>query len=217
MILNPSKHKKGYTSTEVFGALIIMILIIIISVQTYNKFVVQGTKVLECTKQGGQCTVGTCNFPSQIPALSDKAAGCGRGELCCLNVTRSEPMDPLCMNAEGNSPLPVGTECEDNMFCDIAQVCVDRCEFCSKNANNMQYNDQVKKICARMTAEAIEKFGKGSSYSCSCTQTECNADRGIKCVEGTIGDPNPSRYCLQTDVNAPDYACCAKGLKIENK
>jgi hypothetical protein len=198
---NQLRNKKGYSSTEVFGALIIMILVIIISIQTYDRFVKGGVKVLECKAQGGDCVAGTCSFPNQIPALSEKAAGCGRGELCCINITRTRPIDPLCMNAEGTTPLPIGTECDDNMYCDMAQVCVDKCEFCSKNVNNLQYSQKVKDICGIMSQEDKNKFTKGGIFGCSCTGVECAANR-TKCV------PN---YCPgHDDATAPDYACCTK-------
>lgn len=194
--------KKGYTSTEVFGALIIMILIIIVSVQMYQKFVVGPVKILECTQQGGECVVGTCAFPSQIPFLSDKAAGCDVGKLCCINVTR-RPIDPLCMNAEGTAPLPVGMECDDNMFCDQAQVCVTRCELCSKNYNFMQTNELINTACKDVvTPDAKEKFGKGDLYSCRCTQEECN-NISKRCVTS-------NGLCINEDAAAQDYSCCAK-------
>jgi hypothetical protein len=187
------REKSGTSSIGIVGALIIMVLVVILSVQIYNRFVTGGTKALQCTANGGQCTRGTCNFPNQIPALSDQAAGCKKGELCCINITRSKPIDPMCMNAEGSAALPVGTECDDNMYCDMAQVCVDRCEFCSTNINNPLYVDDIKNICGPTSLDDLKKkFSRPGRYTCSCTDAYCNLNES-NCVRN---------FCPGTDI------CC---------
>jgi hypothetical protein len=197
--MNRRHNKKGDVNWHILS-LVLAVLVFIAAIIGWNQLM-KSKDIIKCKNQDGVCA-SKCQFPTQVAWLSDRAAGCDRGELCCINITRSKPIDPMCTNAEGTEPLPFGTECDDGMYCDMAQVCVNLCEFCSTNVNNKQYENVVKERCSRMTDADKKKFEKGMVFTCGCTQKECT-DAPDKCVFGYC--PTPAE-----EVTAPDYACCVK-------
>ena len=169
------------------GTFILVFLLVFGLIVLYNKVAKGSTKVLECKNNGGQCVDGTCDFGKQIPALSDKAAGCGSGQICCINVTNDKPKDPDCEN------LKPGAVCGANNYgyCDYALQCVSKCTFCATNAGQ----EYAKTICK-------DKFDF-SGFSCQCTGAECTAEmmnKG-KCI------PN---YCPSSTPADTDFACCKR-------
>jgi len=208
-------HKRGMS--ELGSTLITLLLVGLViwgTIVLYGKWSSGGKQLLQCTAQEGVCTAGTCDWRTQVPILSGKISGCKDKELCCVERNKGQQVDPMCMDAEGNDPLPFGTECGDNMLCDAAQVCVDRCTFCSTNVGNTEvatYAATVNKECGfsdNAESDAIKKvFEKGGMFSCSCNQEQCDANREV-CVYSPAG--MDVYYC---GVDTADYCCAYSSLK----
>jgi hypothetical protein len=106
--------------------IILVLLVVIISIFIYNKFIKSQQTVLGCTKMGGQCVDNTCSF-KQIAYLGDKAVGCQEGQLCCINITNEPSKDERC---DGKI---IGASCGENLYCNRGEVCVTLCDYCTKN------------------------------------------------------------------------------------
>jgi hypothetical protein len=190
-------NKKGQWS--VWGKIIIVLLILIISILLYNKFIKGSTKILLCNKNGGDCETGTCDFLTQFPALGDKAAGCKTDEICCVNITQEEKIDPYCKD------LKVGDPCrtdEGNMYyCGPGKVCMTLCRYCS-----IVWGDStLNKPCG---AQNLKIFAGNNNptntdkFSCSCDATACSQamiDAG-KCIKQFCPSTNPEFYCCRNEL-----------------
>jgi hypothetical protein len=184
------------------GTFILVFLMVFGLIALYQKVMKGGTKVLECHANGGECVTGTCDFATQVPALSDKAAGCKSGELCCINITKSKPVDPLCANKT------VGAPCNNSkvMFCDAAPKCVSKCDFCNNNFNTVEGRPICGLTKDPLVLNPVFEINKknGKMLSCSCTSKQCTDKKGLK-------DPECiSNFCprASAETTASDYACC---------
>jgi hypothetical protein len=158
-----------------------------------------GTKVLDCKANGGDCVPGTCDITYQLPALSDKAAGCGDGQLCCINITPSKhQIDPAC------AKLKFGDSCGKLMYCDGGLKCITKCEFCAINFNAPEgrpdCNVKIKNV------DTINPFFQNISnmrktLSCGCTKIQCDA-------KTKTGECSTAGYCPSVSSTAQNYACC---------
>jgi hypothetical protein len=161
-------NKKAMSPAETLGVFILVFLLVFGLIVLYTKVVNGSTKVLQCTANGGECRVGTCDFASQLPALSDKAAGCQKGEICCINITQGITEDPLCKDHKDGEAC--GT---DNLhFCSVGgKQCVTKCEFCSINPTHENCKDKA----------SLNLFKTGTyAYSCKCTEDQCVGKIDIK-------------------------------------
>jgi hypothetical protein len=189
-----NENRKGLSGPALIGTFILVFLMVFGLIALYSKVMKGGTKVLECKTNGGDCVAGTCDFATQIPALSDKAAGCKSGELCCINITKSKPADPKCAN------LTVGEGCGKVMFCDAALQCVTKCEFCTNNF----WTVEGRKVCGTENNNNPifeTNDGIGKKLSCNCTQKQCTDKGTNSCISG---------FCPRAaaETTAKDYACC---------
>jgi len=192
-----SKNRKGLSGPALIGTFILVFLMVFGLIALYQKVMKGGTKVLDCKANGGDCVPGTCDFSTQIPALSDKAAGCQSGELCCINITKSNvTADPACKG------LTWGDSCDKSklMFCDKALQCVSKCDFCNIYFDRPDKN--IVSICnpKKNTATVFETIHKnGKIVSCSCTKAQCD-------TKTKTGECIPGLCPSSTD--ASKYACC---------
>ena len=185
---------------ETVITLILIGLVIWGSIVLYGKWSNGGKQLLQCKTQEGICTPGTCDWKTQIPLLGSKIAGCNIGEICCVPRDKGQQIDPLCMDAEGNEPLPFGNDCGIDMYCNAAQVCVDKCTFCSTNVANKPNVAKVEEICQFTKNQAAKKtFENGGMFSCSCNLAQCDASPKA-CVKGA------PYYCGESTT---DYCCVA--------
>jgi hypothetical protein len=192
------KSKRGMVASTL-GKFILVFLVVFALIILYSKTMRSSNKILECTANGGKCTLGTCDFGTQIPMLSDKAAGCHKDEICCVNVTQSKPpADPKCENkAPGTSCDTLATPTSQHlMYCDWSSQCVSRCDFCTHNFGTDEV--EQKKICI-VPGNANFNF---EGYKCGCTRAECVDSKGVwksNCI---------SNYCPSNTKENTDYACC---------
>jgi len=110
---------------ETFGAIILVLVVVFVSIIIYNNTVKGSTKIVDCKAQGGTCTQGTCDISKQIPMLSDKAAGCNSGEICCKNVVTEPTVDKLC---EGKAD---GDKCDKGYCTPGGHICLSLADYCS--------------------------------------------------------------------------------------
>ncbi len=188
--MNVKNNKKAMSmSVETIVIFILVFLLLFGLIAIYGKVAKGNTQVLKCTANGGQCVAGTCDWKSQIPALSDKAAGCLTGELCCINITQSKPeIDKACEN-ESN----VGNSCGIRQYCTEAHTCVSQCEFCAIPTFKDKPACQAK----------ASSYNTGTTYSCQCTNAQCSAEniKSGKCIPGVC--PRDIK-----ETTASDYMCC---------
>jgi len=190
-----NSNRKGLSGPELIGTFILVFLMVFGLIVLYQKVMKGGTKVIECNATGGDCVTGTCDFATQLPALSDKAAGCGTDQLCCINITKSKPIDPLCKG------LKAGNKCDKTgvMYCDMASQCVSKCILCANNLDTTEINP----ICYKTTNTPNPFFvnnRKLGSLSCGCTKTQCDAKNkanGNTCIT-TSGYCPANTYCCTT-------------------
>jgi hypothetical protein len=188
--------KKGMAASTL-GKFILIFLVVFILILAFNKIMKGSTVMLECTANGGQCKVNTCDFGTQVPMLGNKAAGCKNGEICCINVNREMPKpDPLC------NGLVFGEKCDEkkNFYCDWALQCVSRCEFCSKNWGTDEVKAKYDKGICDPTVKSYEGF------SCKCTKSEC--DTKLKADKNSCILDSVNMYCPGLKAIDQNYACC---------
>ncbi|MGV8086318.1 MAG: hypothetical protein ACP5N1_01680 [Candidatus Woesearchaeota archaeon] len=175
-------NKKALSTPSTLATFILVFLLVFGLIVLYTKVVKGNTTVLLCEKNGGECVKGTCDFGTQLPMLSDKAAGCKSGELCCINITQSVPIDLLCENKTE------GDKCGDSniMYCGASKTCIPKCDFC----NNHQEHADCKDI----------EFKRGD-YSCQCSSAQCTPEQISKgnCI---------TNLCPSDTETASDYRCC---------
>jgi hypothetical protein len=186
-------NKKGMAA-ETLGKFILVFLVVFILILVFNRTMKGGTKVLECTANGGQCKTGTCDFATQVPMLRDKAAGCQNGEICCININKEKPKpDPKC------NGQTLGYLCDKNTnsFCDWALQCVSKCEFCAKNfgTDEVASREVQKRIC--------DPNFNYADFSCKCTKAECDTKDAKSCISDLV-----SPYCPGKTPGESNYACC---------
>jgi hypothetical protein len=178
--------------------IILVVVVLLVSVYVYNKIVKGTTVILKCNKNGGECVPGTCNWLTQVPALSDNAAGCKSGELCCINITLPETKDPYC---EGKN---IGDACRTdentNYYCDPGLVCKTRCEYCATVRGDPQWSKPCDAIDIPKF-KAVNNPTPTNQFVCACNKTECSqADiNSGKCILGYCPSTNPATYCCLTD------------------
>lgn len=177
------------SAPSTLGKFIIVFLLVFTLILLYGKVMKGSTKIMECTTNGGECVDGTCKWGKQVPALSDKAAGCNKGQICCINITQSEKQaDPLCLNGSSNRTVTIGTSCKSGYYCDAAHQCVTRCEFCSTNYAEFS----TSPICR----SAVTNFTQiGKRMTCACNVTECRTLSSSGCVWGYCQGDAVSNYC----------------------
>jgi hypothetical protein len=188
------KNKKGQMSTVM--KIILVVLVLTVSIFIYSKVTRGSTKILQCSKNGGDCVKDTCDWLTQIPALSDQAAGCKRNELCCINITQEDTIDPDCKDKAFGDPCRTD---EKLYYCSKALTCISKCEFCAKN-----WGDTVgKKICdADDIKNVFEKNNDQTEikhFSCSC-KTKCSASeiKAGTCILLYCPSTTPETYCCLT-------------------
>jgi len=174
--------------------IILVVLVLLVSVIIYGKVMAGSTRILQCNKNGGDCVTGTCDWLTQVPALSDKAAGCKSNELCCINITIANTEDPYCKD------LKVGDRCritDDKLYyCGYGNTCVSLCEYCAK----FWGDDTKNSVCG---AANIQKFKANNNpkltqqWSCSCGADTCTTDmqNAGKCITGFCPSTDPETYC----------------------
>ena len=163
-----------------------------------------GNQVLSCNSSGGECTDGTCVWGEQIALLSDKAAGCKNGQLCCKNITGPEELIP---SPECKDKAP-GARCDDKelMYCDAGGQCVIKCEFCAKN-----FDTEFGRTICYGNDEKLKKYftAQGNTihkYSCGCTLAECTPARRAN------GTCLPNDCLSTTKATDSNYMCCIRDL-----
>jgi len=176
-------NKKAMGAPETLATFILVFLLVFGLIILYGKVVKGNTQILQCNANGGQCVTGTCDWGSQVPALSDKAAGCKSGQLCCINISQSTPIDPICENET------LGFKCGSLQYCSAAKTCISKCEFC-------QANSDYESICGKSN---VYETGV---YKCRCTLSQCQ--KGTNINDGNC-IPN---YCPSKDSQASDYMWC---------
>ena len=121
--------------------------------------------------------------------LSEKAAGCGKGEICCINIQKDKPpADPKCLNKT------LGYKCGDASYCDFGSQCISKCEFCALNSQTDEVMQLNPIVC--------EKNFVYTGFSCKCTKAD---------YDKKLAADNKSvifSHCPQSDPLAQDYACC---------
>jgi hypothetical protein len=135
---------------------------------------------------------------TQVPALSDNAAGCKSGQLCCINITLPDTKDPNC---EGkNEGDPCRTDESPLYYCGPGDVCMSRCEYCAAVRGDPKWS----KPCAAIDIPKFVKVNNPSltnQFVCACSKTECpqaDIDSG-KCIPGYCPSTSPATYCCLTD------------------
>lgn len=195
-------NKKGLSGPALIGTFILVFLMVFGLIALYSKVMKGGTKVLECNANGGDCVTGTCDFATQIPALSDKAAGCESGELCCINITKSAPpINPKCANASDNFNKNKATPCGTRMYCDTGSQCVTQCEFCAKNF----YTVEGRPVCgtgddAKPKNTIFENMNYANkALSCNCTKAQCDTKTKTgECISLFCPTTKPDTFCCTT-------------------
>lgn len=191
------RNKKGMSAPSTLGKFILVFLLVFGLIIVYTKTMKGTTKILECSSNGGECIKGTCDWGKQVPALSDKAAGCEKGQICCINITKGESVpDPKCESKKIGTACGEGTSL-NGYRCDAGNQCVTLCEFCS--ANSKSSDTTIAGLCKKKPTDA-DNFAKGGLFSCSCASTECTA---AKQRDGTC----IINYC-PTDLGST--VCCVK-------
>ncbi|HYD03031.1 MAG TPA: hypothetical protein VEC16_01915 [Alphaproteobacteria bacterium] len=171
--------KTGQLNT--FAKLVLVVMVVGVLVFAYGRVTAGSNKVLLCSANGGTCTKGTCDFRTQIPALSDKAAGCQKDEICCIPVVDEDDIDPSC---EGKK---LGDVCSGG-YCDASLKCINHCEFCSKNAK------QFQSMCDVNGQKDIDNFYTKGTFTCGCTNEECILkEKDGTCIRNYCG--SGSTYC----------------------
>jgi hypothetical protein len=187
---------------SVVSKLIITMIVLGLLIYGYKKITDGTTKVLQCKTQEGRCTPGTCDFQSEIPVLSGKAAGCDKDEICCVDISKGGPNpDPGCtakIEDLGNKCQLPGSTTSDG-YCDYAGKCINQCEFCEKYGSD-KATIVAKKTSTICSKKYIDKFNDQSTvYGCSCETELCSeADyQSGTCIRG---------YCS----TATTAICCSK-------
>ena len=188
-------RKKGDMALEKPVALIIIILVLVVVMVAYPRIARGGTVVLSCTANKGECIDKTCKI-GQVALLSDQAAGCKEGQICCRDLfTDEQPASPECKNKA------LGAQCDDKgfMYCDAALQCVSKCEFCAKNFDT----EFGRSTCAK-DVKYFQSHSKDiHTYTCGCTLANCTAP---KINNGTC----LQKYCPSAATTDSSYMCCIK-------
>jgi hypothetical protein len=164
----------------------------------WPRIVKGGTATLSCTANRGECISDkTCKI-GQIALLSDQAAGCEKGQICCRDLfTDEQPASPECKSKA------IGAQCDDKglMYCDAALQCVTKCEFCAKNFGT----EFGRSTCAK-DVKYFQNHSKDiHTYTCGCSAANCTT---TKINNGTC----LPKYCPAPSANSADsnYMCCVK-------
>jgi hypothetical protein len=186
------KNRRGQWSTPM--KIILVVLVLLVSSIIYGRIMAGSTRILQCNKNGGDCVTGTCDWLTQVPALSDKAAGCKKSELCCINITFEETEDPYCKD------LNVGDRCrieEANLYyCGFGKTCVSKCEYCAKFWGEKTLNS----ICGEANIKKFEQNNNpkiSQQWGCSCGGDICTDEmqRQGKCILNFCPSTDPETYC----------------------
>ena len=164
--------------------LILMILIVIISVVIYNRFIKSQQIAIGCKTVHGDCVPSTCSF-RQIPYLGDKAVGCHAGEICCINITESRPQDQDCSGKKFGDAC--GTGSVGTKYCSFTpdpkdSVCTDMCDFCAANIGiGPAGQDTVMGICGNSFKTKYVGYGCKISGNEEMTGAFCSGSN--KCFK----------------------------------
>ena len=191
-----NKNKRGQWSTPM--KIIIAVLVLLVSIYVYNKIVTGSTVILKCNKNGGDCVSGTCNWLTQVPALSDNAAGCKSGQLCCINITLPDTKDPNCEGKKVGDPCR--TDESSLYYCGPGLVCMSRCEYCAVVWGDSTLN----KVCVAADIPKFKSVNNPSAtnkFVCACSKTECTdaMQKAGTCIPGYCPSTKPETYCCLTD------------------
>ena len=192
-----NKNKRGQWSTPM--KIIIAVLVLLVSIYVYNKIVTGSTVILKCNKNGGDCVSGTCNWLTQVPALSDNAAGCKSGQLCCINITLPDTKDPNCEGKKVGDPCR--TDESPLYYCGPGLVCMSRCEYCAVVWGDSTLN----KVCVAADIPKFKSVNNPSAtnkFVCACSKTECTdamQKAGTCIISDYCPSTTPATYCCLTD------------------
>jgi hypothetical protein len=195
-------NKKGQMSFAMKAILTILVLLICILI--FSRVMKGSTKVVECTTRGGDCITGTCKF-DQIALLANEAAGCKKGQICCINVSVTLPelpIDPGCKTEEEGTYLE-GKTCKNSSLyiCGPSGQCMTKCSYCALNFGTTIGKDVCKTEFNKFRDNALKN--PNHIYSCSCSASNCTKEMitdGL-CIKD---------YCPSKSTTASDYMCCTE-------
>ncbi len=186
------QNKKGLSGPELIGTFI-LIFLIVGGVIAYNRGAFGGAKtVLGCQNNGGECRDSGCDLIKEYILSGDKAAGCEKGEICCISYDKPKPADKRCVGVEE------GKNCKGvtDLICSPSVQCVSKCEYCRHN-----FRTAIGREICKPDTNLI--FANASKYqlelSCSCTTEECNTKGSSGCI---------TTFCPKGDSTLAE--CCIK-------
>jgi len=167
------------------GVFIIVIIILLISTGYIKQIMVYINPDLK------NCASGTCK-ESCIKDVEIQKQGVkciDSDKVCC--IPKEYVTSPECINKT------LGYGCGKAMLCDENNICISRCEYCSKHPTDAECT------ISKTVGKNVNIFD--GTFGCKCTEMECISFDSSK-LGTCIQDNN---FCPSDSLNAVDGNCCS--------